>query len=68
MITLFSGNYSDTDFEALLAAVKTGIDVHFRDCADSSPYASPCAMCDHNEACADLLRFERYLASKISGN
>lgn len=68
MISLFSSSYSKNDFLILQEAISNGIDKMFEQCSnDEIRGGAACLMCDHKEACADLLRFERYLVTKTSG-
>lgn len=68
MISLFSSQYGKNDFLTLQEVISNGINAMIKQCSnDEIKGGAACLMCDHKEACADLLRFERYLTTKISG-
>lgn len=68
MISLFSSNYNNQDFLTLQEVISNAIDDMIKQCSnDEIRGGAACLMCDHKEACADLLRFERYLTTKNSG-
>lgn len=68
MISLFSSNYDKHDFLTLQEVISNAVDEMFKQCSnDEIKGGAACLMCDHKEACADLLRFERYLVTKTSG-